>query len=1849
MKSKPAVNTSPELVVAIGSSAGGTQALKALFENSNSSPSVAFIVIQHLESDGSSLAVESLRSITKIPVEELQNGSPLSENRIYSVPSHTLVSFHEGAVQLEIAEGADRKLAVIDHLFTAVAAEFKEGSVGVILSGAASDGAMGIRDINVAGGLTVAQEPTTAEHRSMPDHAIGTGSVDHVLEPKEILNEIFSYSKYLNQVGSSNVRAALKDQITASLNEICEILLDRTKHDFKHYKSSTLLRRLQRRMQVLQLTSVNEYLGFLKKDEKEIDTLFNELLINVTSFFRDKEAFETLKSDVLLPIVQNSRPNNKIRIWSAGCSTGEEPYSIAMMLREVMSEIENPPEVQIIATDIDNAALEVARRGHYPATIAENITPERLERFFVKRNGRYHVCKEIREMCLFSIHNLITDPPFSQLDLIICRNVLIYLGAHLQKKLFPVFHYALRSGGYVFLGTSETLTSHRELFKPVSAKHRIAQRKKTALKLPSISTSVQNYLRHFQENEKVAETELNLIGQRIALDEMLLRYAIVTEEGQILSSSAGISKFIQFTEGAFQNNVVKLVSPSLRAALRTAFSTAKKEKRKVMNDSCTLKTDNDVERVLLIVQPMPQLGDLSELYWVAFQSLGVLRQSRVNSSSISREVTETVHDNVEQLERELAVVRQELDKSVQDLEASNEELKASNEELLSMNEELQSANEELETSKEEVQNSNDALLRANLDLENLLASTQIATLFLDDGLKIRGFTPAIRQVYNVEITDIGRKLSDFASLVSSMPKYPDPTQLSGNELIEDEVILPDGRVYLRRIVPYRNQEKTRDGIVVNFIDVTELRSSEGRFLNFANAVPIMTWMTDAEGHVDFFNSRWFEYTGQSPDEAEGWGWQSVLHPDDASQTLQAWKASVETGQEYKVEYRLRRKDGEYRWHAASGVAYRNEAGVISNWFGTCVDVHEQKEHFDLMQESGRNLRTIVEAVPQYIWRATPDGKTDYASERFCKFVGYPVDQILGMQWVDMVHPEDRSRVTAEWAKSLKNGAPVTVDFRISRGGQMKYHWVRSEGVPHTDSSGKIEHYYGTWTDIHERILAEEARKKSEQRFEVMANSAPVLVWIAGTDQSRSWFNKPWLDFTGTDIESSSGNGWTQFIHSEDLKNYLEIYQRGFATRTPFELEYRLKFNDDSYRWISARGVPLFTESGEFDGFIGACLDIHEHKRLSEAVKTSEAHFRTLVDKSPAVMWITNKAAECTYLSHQWYEITGRTPEQDLGFGWVENCHPDDKEAAGHAFFSAIEARGKISIRYRLRQRDGSYRWAVDSGLPLRSGDGEFLGYIGTVIDIDDQVRSEEKFDDLHERFNRSVEATDLGVWYCDLPFDDLIWNKEVKKHFFMSEDARVTIDMFYEHIHPEDRERTQAAIQHSIESRSSYDILYRTIDPEDATKLNWIRAIGWTDYDRTGTPIRFDGITLNVTAERYGQQELQRAKNDAEKAKHNAEVASEAKTRFLANMSHEIRTPLSAIVGFSDLLRSRMGDDADANGYIDRISRNSNQLSRLIDELLDLSKIEADKLEIEISAIDIDSVIEDVKSAMMLKANEKGVQLQFNWHTPKNARVFTDPVRLSQILINVVGNAVKFTELGTVTVDVSARAGKLIVRVADTGIGLSVQQQSRIFEPFIQADPSVTRKYGGTGLGLALAKRLSLLLGGDLLLEKSELGRGTTFLIEIATHVNDKFFQQGNVYDERDQIGPETLKGKTILVVDDSPDNRLIVKLFLTGIGASVVEAQNGLEGCDLTLKHHFDLVLMDIQMPIMDGYQAMQKLRSSEYKTPVVALTAHAFKEEKERCMNAGFSSYITKPIHRMSLLKSVCELIQTEILRAE
>ncbi len=960
----PASADTPSLIVGIGASAGGLEPLQAFFSALPES-GLGFVVVTHLDPSTRNLLPELLGRLTPMPVAEIRDGDRIVAGRIYVAPAQSLLRLEAGVLHVTAVDKPEDCRSPIDVFFQSLAEQRQAGAVGIILSGNGTDGTIGLKAISDAGGMTIAQDPTTAKYASMPRSASTLGMADRTLSPEKIADELMAYVRHIAALASDDAGGTLNQQITDSLVAICAVLHEETEHNFKHYKTSTLVRRIGRRMQVLRIAAAEQYVERLKESREEVSALFKELLIGVTAFFRDPEAFEVLAQSVIPGLLENRSTSDPVRIWIPGCATGEEAYSIAMLLREAVDRLPAPLELSIFATDINEHALSIARQGSFSLGIADDISPERLQRFFVKKGNRYYVAKELRELCLFSAHDLIRDPPFSRIDLISCRNLLIYLGQHLQKKLIPLFHYALRPTGYLFLGPSESISAHRDLFRPVDVKHRISQRMSTAVRSSALLSRREGPRTSSRgvDGTIMGDHDIHLVMQRIVLDEFSPKSVVVNQEGQIVCASGGMESYLGISSGIFQNNVVKLAHSGLRVGLRAALSEAIKQSRTIVHDNVAVRTEKGTQRLKLTVQPMPQLGEQSGLYLIVFQDMEPSAAADPAKAPGNFEQADAL---IDQLERELRTTREDLEKTIQDLEAANEELKSSNEELLSMNEELQSANEELETSKEEIQAANDALARSNSDLENLLASTRIATLFLDEQYHIVRFTPALTSIYNLIPTDVSRPLGDITHRATAMPALPSPSLGDEVPATESEIQTTEGHWFIRRVLPYRNHLGQKEGMVVTFSDVTALKAaqqalqeSEQHFRQLADAMPQLVWTTTADGKPEYFNQRFYEYTGTAAGTEPTDLWMQVIHPEDREAAAKAWVESVARGSRFEVDYRLRASSGLYQWFLGRCVPVRNAESRVTRWFGTSTNIHSQKLAEEALKDADRQKNVFL--------------------------------------------------------------------------------------------------------------------------------------------------------------------------------------------------------------------------------------------------------------------------------------------------------------------------------------------------------------------------------------------------------------------------------------------------------------------------------------------------------------------------------------------------------------------------------------------------------------------------------------------------------------------------------------------------------------------------------------------------------------------------------------------------------------------------------------------------------------------------------------------------------------------------
>ncbi|BDG08569.1 chemotaxis protein CheB [Anaeromyxobacter paludicola] len=826
------------LVVGIGASAGGLEAFERFLRRAPHSIGLAFVFVQHLDPEHESILAEILGRETDIPVAFAKDGQEIEPDHVHVIPPDTTLLVERGRLRLVAAETRGTRQP-INAFLTSLAEDQRENAVGIVLSGTGSDGALGIAAVKRHGGATFAQLPSDARYDSMPQAAIATGQVDQTLTVEEIPAALAELAARRRQHPGESARGE-----SEGLRELFELLSRQTGHDFSRYKRSTILRRLHRRMTATSTATIRDYVAQLSRDEGESHQLTDDLMINVTAFFRDGEPFQALES-VVIPDVLERHSSEGVRIWVPACASGEEAYTVAMLVRERLDRMKRPPKAQIFATDIDASALAEARRGRYGSVIEKQVSPERLARFFVKRGESYTVTKDIRDLCIFTAHDVARDPPFSRMDVVCCRNLLIYLEPALQRRVLETLHYALRPGGYLLLGKAEMMgTRELELFEVVEKADRLFRRRDGGRRpeLPAIvEREASALLSGVAPLARRSGPDVRSAADRtrkIVLEEYAPASVVVDGRGEIRYLwGTDLGVYLPPQPGPPATNLMHLVRPELKVGLGASFHSAARQPSPVVHRDLTVLVDGVERRLNVVVRRVPATEqDPDELFLVVFQELratAIARGEPLDAPTVER---------FRRLELELANSRERLQFTVDELENANEALRAANEQLQSTNEELHSSNEELQTSQEELQSVNEELNTVNAelskkvdemevllgDLQNLFQSTQIATVFLDRNLRISRFTPEAMAMFGFAEGDVGRALSDFAARFDAegVPREVERV-LQTLEPIDRTVRTAEGgRFFLMRINPYRTPSNVIAGVVMSFTDVTKLKEVE---------------------------------------------------------------------------------------------------------------------------------------------------------------------------------------------------------------------------------------------------------------------------------------------------------------------------------------------------------------------------------------------------------------------------------------------------------------------------------------------------------------------------------------------------------------------------------------------------------------------------------------------------------------------------------------------------------------------------------------------------------------------------------------------------------------------------------------------------------------------------------------------------------------------------------------------------------------------------------------------------------------------------------------------------------------
>ncbi len=1129
-------------VVGIGASAGGLDAFERFLRAIPEDSGMAYVLVQHLDPTHTSQLPEILERATKLPVQEISNDLKVEPNHVYIIPSNKMLMVNDGVFKLSPRPANDDKglNKPIDLFLRTLAEVYMSQSVGVVLSGTGTDGSQGLKAIKDYGGITFAQDSKSAAYDGMPRSAVEAGIVDFQLKPEDMPIKMMEVIKAMkNGNVPENQREKQETGQNSPDEEKCEseifqkilsLLRVRKNTDFTYYKQTTIRRRILRRVALKEKEGPAEYLEYLRKNKQEQDVLYQDLLIPVTSFFRDPKIFNNLCSSVIPGIIKNNPIDQDIRIWTAACSTGEEVYSIAICLLEFLEKNrskdsnEENRKIQIFGTDISEPAIVKARAGIYKRNELDGLSAARLDKYFTKIDGSYQIKKEVREICIFAPHNFLKDPPFGKMDLITCRNVLIYMEPYLQKKALTTFHYALRKKGFLLLGKSETISSVPELFAVVEKQDKLFSRKDRPGKfMPVASQRKEENFRYVNHGEKTEKKSTNF--QKTADNFILDNYApsgvVVNEAMEIVHFRGNTGKYLEQSSGKPTHNLLKLAKMGLSFELRNILHKVKNEsdnppdnfsesnskertkgaqsRNSVVKKNIPLEVNGqqhyiDIEAIYLtdVVEPH---------YLLLFHDHGNLDAKNVKPASLDKDEKDV---RIHQLEKELSQAREDMRSITEDQEASNEELQSANEELQSSNEEMQSLNEELETSKEELQSMNEELVVVNQELGNLNKHLSLARnyamdvfstireplLVLDKNFHIKTANRAFYNKFQVEENQTEGKT--IFELGINQWEIPDLRKLLERILhkhssFEDFEVTRDFPGIGRRTMILNGREVKREEggeklILLVFEDVTEkriteknLELSEIQFQILVETIPQLIWISDTKGKIEFFNAKWEEYTGIKFDDLLEEGWTDQIHPDDAPAVVENWESSLKNKVKFVMEYRLKGGNGDYCWFLGKALPFYNSEGKIIKWFGSHTEIEAQKKAEETLRKSEEHFRQLANLIPEKVSHADKNGNVTYYNQSWLDYTGLSLPELINESWRQFIHPDEENEVLISWKKSVETGSDFEAAMRV-RNKSGVYKWHLSRAVPIKNEEEEIKLWIGATTEI-QKIKEEEKRKE----------------------------------------------------------------------------------------------------------------------------------------------------------------------------------------------------------------------------------------------------------------------------------------------------------------------------------------------------------------------------------------------------------------------------------------------------------------------------------------------------------------------------------------------------------------------------------------------------------------------------------------------------------------------------------------------------------------------------------------------------------------------------------------------------
>jgi two-component system, chemotaxis family, CheB/CheR fusion protein len=1097
----------PHVVVGIGASAGGLDAIERFFDHVPSQSGLTFVVVQHLSPDFRSLMDELLARHTDIPIFRVENGMQIEPDAIYLIPPKKNMVLSGGRLLLADQDQKGALNLPIDLFFRSLAQDVGDRAVAVVLSGTGSDGSHGLPEVHQAGGLILVQDDESASFDGMPRAAIATGVCDYVLPPELMPKKILKHVGVA--VGDDEESANQQPEAEDSLTVIFGLLRREFGIDFSLYKLATVSRRLDRRLLLMKYDHLEDYVKRLEEDPAELQALYQDLLVEVTQFFRDPDAFDILRSEVV-PVICERSSDEEVRVWVPGCATGEEAYSLAILFREHMDRLKQPRDVRIFATDVHRPSLEIAANGRYRESAIKGLPAAHLRRYFSRRDDDFVVSKQIRQMVIFAPHNLTKDPPFTKLDLISCRNLLIYLNPQVQRKVLTLFHFGLSTGGVLLLGPSESLTELSDEFQVIDSRWKVFRKRRDvrlpgSLRLPT-PFAVSETSGFLKQRPRNSAGEDGVMSE--AYDSLLTRFVppsfLINEYRELVHVFGNASRYIRVPEGKATRDVLKMVDENLRLAMSTALHRAAKEHQPVVYRAVQVVVDGKSTQLRVTVEALPESRSRSNHFLVCLEEEHEVAtfQADVRDFDVQGQSAEQLR----LLGQELRHAKEHLQSTIEELETSNEELQSTNEELVASNEELQSTNEELHSVNEELYTVNaehqrkiEELTQLTHDMDNLLLSTDIGTVFLDQGLNIRKFTPAAARVFNLLPQDVGRPLQHISpnlkvdhgvllSLVEEMRSGGDPVEhaIEGNGT----------EACLMRVLPYRTERGKIDGVVLTFTDISAVRQTQARLENqqrrmqiAMDAAEIGVWEWDLRSNEVHWGSRLQKILGIGPDRfvteepgafaTDSDTFWNFVHPEDRVRVADALQSCLRDQESLDIDFRVVRGDGEEYYVTTRADVTRVLGGRPVRITGACLNVTTRKLIDNALRESRQQLATILENTQAIISVKDLTGKYLLANRRFAELFGKTAEEMLGLNDFDVFPREVAELHRSSDQLVVRSGKILEVEETLPHADGP--HTYISSKCPLQDEAGAIFAVAAIGTDITDRKLSERQVQEAVQR------------------------------------------------------------------------------------------------------------------------------------------------------------------------------------------------------------------------------------------------------------------------------------------------------------------------------------------------------------------------------------------------------------------------------------------------------------------------------------------------------------------------------------------------------------------------------------------------------------------------------------------------------------------------------------------------------------------------------------------------------------------------------------------------